>query len=192
MATRPNENIVHISTTTKPIHESPRKSWLSARTTLWYMSFCGFAINYVLRNNLNIAIVGMIKTGNIGANNKSTAHSTTGSECYNNTVLLYTTNLTHHEHLNHSVVADEKLLKTSGYLFEQLFLDLINVSAINIIFIYHKCYIRTQHIRLWFGSRLKWLHPLRILSYINLKKLPIGCGTSIYLIIFHIKVKNLA
>lgn len=113
-----------------PIQERPaRKSWLSARTTLWYMSFCGFAINYVLRNNLNIAIVGMIKTGNIGAN-KSTAHSTTGSECYNNTVLLYTTNLTDHEHLNHSDVADENLLKTSGYLFERLFLDLINVSAI--------------------------------------------------------------
>ncbi|XP_050549192.1 vesicular glutamate transporter 3-like isoform X3 [Daktulosphaira vitifoliae] len=32
------------------------------RTILWYMTFWGFAMNYMLRMNLNIAIVSMVKT----------------------------------------------------------------------------------------------------------------------------------
>lgn len=35
--------------------------WLSARDVLWYLTFCGFAINYMLRININIAIVGMAR-----------------------------------------------------------------------------------------------------------------------------------
>lgn len=31
------------------------------RTVLWYMTFWGFAINYVIRMNINIAIVSMVK-----------------------------------------------------------------------------------------------------------------------------------
>nr|XP_018909283.1 PREDICTED: sialin-like [Bemisia tabaci] len=32
-----------------------------ARTTLWYIAFCGFAVNYMIRLNINIAIVGMVR-----------------------------------------------------------------------------------------------------------------------------------
>lgn len=35
---------------------------LTERTILWYMTFWGFAMNYMLRMNLNIAIVSMVKT----------------------------------------------------------------------------------------------------------------------------------
>lgn len=126
-----------------------KKPWINARTTLWYMSFCGFAINYVLRNNLNIAIVGMIKTRNSPANSSIIQ---SGSECYNNTVLLYTTNLTeihqqqqhqmdndnNHLNLNQSVILhgdDNEKVDGGGrgsrtYLLEQQLLDLLNVSAL--------------------------------------------------------------
>ncbi|XP_049947867.1 putative inorganic phosphate cotransporter [Schistocerca serialis cubense] len=35
--------------------------WLLARDVLWLLAFCGFAINYSVRVNLNIAIVAMVK-----------------------------------------------------------------------------------------------------------------------------------
>lgn len=34
---------------------------ISERTILWYMSFWGFAMNFMLRMNLNIAIVSMVR-----------------------------------------------------------------------------------------------------------------------------------
>lgn len=34
---------------------------ISERTILWYMTFWGFAINFMLRMNLNIAIVSMVQ-----------------------------------------------------------------------------------------------------------------------------------
>lgn len=34
---------------------------ISERTILWYMTFWGFAINFMLRMNLNIAIVSMVR-----------------------------------------------------------------------------------------------------------------------------------
>ncbi|KAF5288077.1 hypothetical protein FQR65_LT12127 [Abscondita terminalis] len=37
---------------------------IQARTVLWYLVFTGFAINYLLRVNLNIAIVSMVKPKN--------------------------------------------------------------------------------------------------------------------------------
>lgn len=33
---------------------------MKARTVLWYMTFFGFAVNYIIRINANIAIVDMI------------------------------------------------------------------------------------------------------------------------------------
>ncbi|XP_052873065.1 sialin-like [Anopheles cruzii] len=37
---------------------------VSARTTLWYLVFVGFAVNYMIRINTNITIVAMIKQSN--------------------------------------------------------------------------------------------------------------------------------
>ncbi|KAK4872559.1 hypothetical protein RN001_014588 [Aquatica leii] len=47
---------------------------LQARTVLWYLVFVGFAINYLLRVNLNIAIVSMVKT-------KAKSNTSLTSEC---------------------------------------------------------------------------------------------------------------
>ncbi|XP_049802323.1 uncharacterized protein LOC126236785 isoform X1 [Schistocerca nitens] len=45
-----------------PPPPSAAAGWLSARDVLWYLTFCGFAINYMLRININIAIVGMARS----------------------------------------------------------------------------------------------------------------------------------
>lgn len=37
-----------------------RKELITCRDVLWYLVFCGFAINYVLRINLNLTIVAMV------------------------------------------------------------------------------------------------------------------------------------
>ena len=34
--------------------------WISCRDVLWVLVFCGFGVNYMLRNNLNLAIVAMV------------------------------------------------------------------------------------------------------------------------------------
>ncbi|KAE9524732.1 hypothetical protein AGLY_014782, partial [Aphis glycines] len=39
----------------------PKNTIIQERTILWYMTFWGFAINYMFRMNINIAIVSMIK-----------------------------------------------------------------------------------------------------------------------------------
>ncbi|CAB0041463.1 unnamed protein product [Trichogramma brassicae] len=49
------ENEARIST-----GQESRKEWISCRDVLWLMVFWGFGINYMLRNNLNLAIVTMV------------------------------------------------------------------------------------------------------------------------------------
>ncbi|XP_076244269.1 sialin-like [Calliopsis andreniformis] len=39
---------------------SKKKEWLSCRDVLWYLVFCGFAINYMLRFNMNLTIIAMV------------------------------------------------------------------------------------------------------------------------------------
>lgn len=36
------------------------KEWLSCRDVLWYVAFCGFGIDYILRLNFSLAIVAMV------------------------------------------------------------------------------------------------------------------------------------
>jgi len=36
--------------------------FMSARDSLWYMVFIGFAVNYMIRLNINIGIVSMVKS----------------------------------------------------------------------------------------------------------------------------------
>lgn len=38
-----------------------KQNVFTERTVLWYMTFWGFAINYMVRMNINIAIVSMVK-----------------------------------------------------------------------------------------------------------------------------------
>lgn len=38
-----------------------KKDLISVKTVLWYIVFTGFAVNYMTRVNLNIAIVSMVK-----------------------------------------------------------------------------------------------------------------------------------
>lgn len=49
---------------------------MTTRDVLWYLVFTGFAVNYMIRINLNIAIVAMVK-----AKPKSTESINSGSEC---------------------------------------------------------------------------------------------------------------
>jgi sugar phosphate permease len=53
---------------------------IKTRTILWYMTFFGFAINYVIRINISIAIVDMIDSNYKKFNNDLNGTLTT-SEC---------------------------------------------------------------------------------------------------------------
>lgn len=67
---------------------TPKKKGIKARSVLWYLTFCGFAINYMTRINLNIAIVDMIQSRQ--STNESNAQL--NSECFNFTSHLIETN----------------------------------------------------------------------------------------------------
>ena len=57
---------------------------MKARTVLWYMTFFGFAVNYIIRINANIAIVDMIDLNykkNLNENQTIVA-----SECFINDI----------------------------------------------------------------------------------------------------------
>lgn len=56
------------------------------RTVLWYLTFWGFAINYMFRMNINIAIVSMIK------HPKTSTNITYVRECPSNVVPPKTNN----------------------------------------------------------------------------------------------------
>lgn len=38
-----------------------KTEWINSRNVLWILVFSGFAVNYMVRINLNIAIVSMVK-----------------------------------------------------------------------------------------------------------------------------------
>lgn len=71
----------HLNKNHAPSIQSSRslnKNSTSARTVLWYLVFFGFAINYMIRINLNIAIVDMTSS------NKKTIEKNHMTECTNN------------------------------------------------------------------------------------------------------------
>lgn len=61
----------------------PKTKSISCRQVLWYLAFIGFAVNYMIRINLNIAIVDMIKIKKITNNDNVIV-----SECYNQTAII--------------------------------------------------------------------------------------------------------
>lgn len=119
----------------------PNKGTINARTVLWYLVFFGFAINYMIRINLNIALVDMISINKAVKTNHMT-------ECYNNsgqTSAMITTfkngdnktkefnghlNETAHSSLNASTKLSVHLLtKHKRYSLERLILDYFKVRS---------------------------------------------------------------
>lgn len=60
---------------------------IKARSVLWYLTFIGFAMNYMIRININIAIVDMI-SDEFKSNNRKVHLSECKSESSNNSTLF--------------------------------------------------------------------------------------------------------
>lgn len=89
------------------------KVGVKARTVLWYLTFVGFAMNYMIRININIAIVDMISAEHRGTR-------TVMSECFS---LVNATNATYYEVSDADVTA-----KGDKYIsLERRLLDFIGV-----------------------------------------------------------------
>lgn len=92
------------------------KVGVKARTVLWYLTFCGFAINYIIRINASIAIVDMID-----ANFKKSQGNKTivTSEC------IVVANLS----MSSAELSNELNLAEAKYVsLERRFLDFLGVS----------------------------------------------------------------
>ena len=85
---------------------------IKARSVLWYLTFIGFAMNYMIRININIAIVDMISP-------EYKSKAVTSSECFS-------TNITMSK--NESLMLDHSERYVS---FEKRILDYFGVSCVN-------------------------------------------------------------
>lgn len=85
---------------------------IKARSVLWYLTFIGFAMNYMIRININIAIVDMISP-----EYKSAA--VTSSECFSSNITISK---------NESLMLDHSEKYVS---FEKRILDYFGVSCVN-------------------------------------------------------------
>lgn len=88
---------------------------VKARTVLWYLTFVGFAMNYMIRININIAIVDMI-SGEFRGGKKIVM-----SECFS---VVNSTNETFYE------ISDDEEVESSGKFLslERRLLDYFEVS----------------------------------------------------------------
>lgn len=84
-----------------------------ARSVLWYLTFFGFAINYIIRINASIAIVDMIDVNYKSAINKTIVTS----EC------IVERNLSTSPELGNEINLDDKYVS-----LERRFLDFLGVS----------------------------------------------------------------
>lgn len=101
------------------IKSAGRKQTINARTVLWYFSFVGFALNYMLRVNINIAITEMVTL------NESKHTHQTGACMVNGLALSNTTMF--NSNLTSSMVAAISSHPIS-YTMEQHILDFFGVS----------------------------------------------------------------
>lgn len=85
---------------------------IKARTVLWYLTFVGFAMNYMIRININIAIVDMISSEFKGK-------GVVMSECFS---VVNATNETFY-HVSDDVVMSKKSFISA----EKYFLDFVGV-----------------------------------------------------------------
>lgn len=101
------------------IKSAGRKQTINARTVLWYFSFVGFAINYMLRVNINIAITEMVTM------NAST-HTGHLSECVVDGFAVGNTTAAH-SNFTRSIIEDISS-RALSYTWEQHILDFFGVS----------------------------------------------------------------
>lgn len=88
---------------------------VKARTVLWYLTFVGFAMNYMIRININIAIVDMISSEFRGGK------KVLMSECFS---IDNSTNATFYD-----VSEEDEVYSTKKYLsLERRFLDYMEVT----------------------------------------------------------------
>lgn len=107
-----NERIMEKAT----VIEKEGEIGLKARTVLWYLTFFGFAINYIVRINASIAIVDMIDTNY----RKSSGNRTiVTSEC------IAERNFTSSQELNNEIT----LVENTKYVsLERRLLNFLEVS----------------------------------------------------------------
>lgn len=103
------------------IRSTGHRHMVNARTVLWYLSFFGFAINYMLRMNINIAITEMITTN---ASDKTSAPS----ECIVDRFANGTTKIDLGNVSNSMIKAISA--PSPSYTTEQRMLDYFGVSCV--------------------------------------------------------------
>lgn len=93
--------------------QSKSKSSINARTVLWHVTFWGFVVNYMVRCNINMAIVSMV-IPRVPTNRSEVRVS----ECFN--------------HSSVSLLQNTSFLKTDnsedGFRIERNIMDLFNVK----------------------------------------------------------------
>lgn len=92
------------------------KIGVKARTVLWYLTFSGFAINYIIRVNASIAIVDMIDVNYKKSQGNKTIVT---SEC----IVVANLSMSSAELSNELNLADSKYVS-----LERRFLDFLGVS----------------------------------------------------------------
>lgn len=97
-----------------------KNNCVKSRTVLWWLTFVGFAINYMIRINLNITIVDMVVQKKFHGNNLST-NFVEGTCLNGNTAESITANF-----VNESVLSTDRGWKT--YSLERKLLQKLNVS----------------------------------------------------------------
>lgn len=96
--------------------EAEESVGVKARSVLWYLTFVGFAMNYMIRININIAIVDMIS-------NEFKGKGVVMSECV---TIANATNLTQYQ-----VTSSEEVYTAKTYVsFERQLLDFLGVRCV--------------------------------------------------------------
>lgn len=107
----------------------PDKIGVKQRTVLWYLVFVGFAVNYMIRINLNITIVDMIQQN---FNKKEAIAECTGYSDRFDTINLsrLQDNSSQSTNQNETLISMIRQLpdRNKTYSLERRFLDSINVS----------------------------------------------------------------
>lgn len=100
---------------------SPPAAEIEARTVLWLLTFVGFAVNYMLRININITIVDMIRAGS--GSSKNSANIT---KCFSS-VIPTVTSLVNGSQENYLGSGEEDDDADSGFVLEKSFFRMFNI-----------------------------------------------------------------
>lgn len=105
------------------IKSAGRKQSINARTVLWYFSFFGFAINYMLRVNINIAITEMVTLSASKANTVEMSECVVDQLENSNTLLV-------HSNLSSLMIEHVMPRAIPSYSLEQQILDFFGVRFV--------------------------------------------------------------